>query len=422
MDSINSIFADFDTSLAALSTSREGIENLTRFAINYKAYAEYIAKSILARAKKTAGKELAPFYLIDSITKREIPEYTMLFVEYLGDVFSLAFENGNVDIKRALLKIYKAWDTFYPQEFLRSISARVRLPEIEKHILTPRDYEEIEAYNRTRMPLLSARNPQPIRRPPQSRPWVPSEESNNRMVDNRPRIPTIPAATPPPPPPMYAQRHPVHHPVITQHVPAPVITASDGPFAIIAKKFRAVADRAACAPIAFGNPLSLVQKNKVVTQSLYEEAVFQCRLCGMKNDRLQLLKDHLDRHFLANFLAMNDDKSVKNYAQTRASFQPKDMWIKGMEQEELGEVKHVHLIPYKEELKECYACKYEFDITYSQKYNDWVFTNAYEVVLEDESEAGKPKEFVLMHRACLNGSIIAQSESEKTKAEVMDVN
>eukprot|EP00826_Nyctotherus_ovalis_P034516 TRINITY_DN2884_c0_g1_i2.p1 TRINITY_DN2884_c0_g1~~TRINITY_DN2884_c0_g1_i2.p1 ORF type:complete len:389 (-),score=86.82 TRINITY_DN2884_c0_g1_i2:47-1213(-) len=375
MDNLKTIFTEFEKSLAELSTSRKSIDSLTLFAINYKAYAEYIAKLILLRARRTAGTELAPFFLIDSITKREIPEYITQFSIYLADIFSLAFENGNKDIKNVLLRMYKTWDTYFPQECLRSISTRVRLPEIERLVLSAKDYEDIENFNKTRAPKLAARNASLYRRPPPRPPAEPAQ----RMIDPRPLIPATPPL-PPAYPPNVPSRKPLYHQMPPQHVAAPIVSASDGPFAIIVKKFRVLAERTSSAPISFNSPGSLAQKNKVVFQSLYEDTVFQCRLCGMKNDRLQQLKDHLDRHFLANFLAMNDDKSVKSFAQTRPSFQPKDIWIKGIEQEELREVKQVHLIPYKEELKQCYACQYEFDVTYSQKYNDWVFTNAFEAV------------------------------------------
>jgi len=405
MDNITSIFTEFEKDLSELSITKSEIERLTQFAMKYKDYAEYIGKLILARAKKNARIELGPFFLIDSITKREIPEYIKQFSSYLPDIFSHAFENGNREIKNVLLKMYKSWDTYYPQEFLRSISTRVRLSEIEKLVLSQKDYDDIETFNRLRAQRLAPCNPSLYAPPPVQRPPLPPVPGTytigNRLFN------TLPMYLPVQKQQMYYQMSP------------PTISPNDGPFAVIAKKFRALADKANCAAISFNNPGSLLQKNKVVMQALYEETVFQCRLCGMKNDRLQLLKCHLDRHFLANFLAINDDKSMKSYTQTRSSFQQKDVWIKGIQQEELREVKQIHLIRYKEGLSSCFACRYQFDITYSHKHNDWVFTNAYEAVVENGS--GKSKELVLMHKACLNGSIIAQNEGEK-KGEAMEVN
>eukprot|EP01022_Parablepharisma_sp_SALTPOND_P004505 TRINITY_DN120401_c2_g1_i1.p2 TRINITY_DN120401_c2_g1~~TRINITY_DN120401_c2_g1_i1.p2 ORF type:complete len:490 (+),score=36.62 TRINITY_DN120401_c2_g1_i1:95-1471(+) len=427
-DKLKAIWAEFERQLATLTTDKAKIVSLTKFALQYKAYAEYIAKQILVRAKKADPRELAPFYLIDSITKAGSPECLMHFTPYLVDVFVSAFEYGTKETKRGLLRMYKTWDYFYPPEVLQAISRRLRLPDIEKLLLTPEDYERIEMFKKQRVqhpPSLASS--MPLYRPPpvvtQPQPSIYPPAVSGGLPPHlmySVQHPLIPTTAPPPPPqvPTYPNVQPMRpapympsmHPKSAQ----PSISPSDGAFAIVTKKFRAYVDRVSYVPISLSNPASLYQRNEVVLHSLYDETLFQCKLCGMKHDKLQALREHLDKHFLM----AKTDKLPKAMAQTRPSFQPKDVWVMGIEREEYRETQQIHLIPYQESLKNCYACHYPFDVVYSQKEKGWVFTNAFEVALEEDEEGRKNEgEVILMHKACLKGFMIAQKEETNIGGE-----
>ena len=435
-DKIKAAFAEFERHLSALTTVSGKVQHLTSFATKQRAFAEYIAKQILNRARKSGPQDIAPLCLIDSISKTGVQEYAKHFAPHLVDIFCAVFENGTKETKRNLLMMYKTWDCYYPQEILKAISNRVRLPEIEKLILTGEDYDRIDAFNRSKNPSLyhrpAAIQQRPMQPPTTVYPSLPNMSGYTQHIPYGLQQSLIPTIAPPPPPPVasYTNPPPTAGNYVSMrpgsHLPSPVspiipssavlpkmpnalaIGPGDGPFATIYKKFRNHSDRISYVPISLGNPASLNQRNDKVLQLLYyDEGPFQCKLCGVKHDTLSSLRDHLDKHFVIT----RNDKFQKVMAQTRASFQPKDVWVMGIEREEYRETQQVHLVPYQEALKTCHACHYPFEVAYSRKEKGWVFTNAFEVALDDAEER-KEGDVVLMHKACLKGFMIAQKEED----------
>jgi len=430
---IEKIQAEYAKQLATISVHQPKIQELTEFAIKYRSLAEYLAKLIQFCAMKSDPIDLAPFYLIDSISKAA-PEYRKYFAQFLPDIFPNSFSKGSKDIKKRLLMMFKVWEYLFPQEMIKAINIRVRLPEIEKLLLTQEDYIRLEQVTRSLLnqPQIPTNYMAPPMQNPYSRPQqifsqanIPPPAPTNPFMMQNNLIPTT--APPPPPQPIYVPPRPnlptsypgpkIYTPPqnISQQMAARsaaelgiLIRPDDGPYAIICKKMRSYADRVAYVPISLGNPASLHQKNETCWRTFYEDTPFSCKLCGVKHDRLPHLREHLDKHFLI----AKTEKQPKTMIQRREPFQARDAWVTGTEREEYKEAQQIKLVPFQDALKNCYACHYPFEVIYSQEEKGWVFTNAFEVEL-DEQEDINSGNIVLMHKACLKGFMGNDKENIK---------
>ena len=117
-------------------------------------------------------------------------------------------------------------------------------------------------------------------------------------------------------------------------------------------------------------------KRQFALRRLYDDAPFNCKICGMKFYQNKLLTDHMDDHFqsnkeikdINNLIAWSQYSTLQNWINDTSIIRTN----KEEDQTESDEI----FLPYTKEDNKCFICEEPFQIIALRENDEWCFSNA----------------------------------------------